>query len=244
MKQVFPHIRRQRAFTLIELLTVIAIIAVLAGLLLPTLVGGKERAKRIRCLNNMRQLNMALRLYAHDFNDDLPSGVTDDGNEYPPIVPTNTWKQLVRYAGSDRIIGCPNLPNPFRLGGYPMAPHGYVIGFNYLGGHKKLLDSGMDTNRRWHSPLAMDESADLPLLVDLNVWAPGGGQTVAPHGHGGAVARQGDGSNSNQGGRTPAELGAKGGNLSYLDGSAAWKPIAKMRTYQLSLVHDELLGMW
>jgi prepilin-type N-terminal cleavage/methylation domain-containing protein len=59
-------------FTLIELLVVVAIITILAALLLPALSRTKENARRITCVNNLRQINIGFRMYADDWDQNGP----------------------------------------------------------------------------------------------------------------------------------------------------------------------------
>jgi prepilin-type N-terminal cleavage/methylation domain-containing protein/prepilin-type processing-associated H-X9-DG protein len=155
-----------RAFTLIELLAVIAIIVVLSALLFPAIGSFKEKGNAVNCVGNLRQIGIAINLYAADHDQRLP-GPCYFGVTYDSLVPF-----LEPYTkSSTKIWDCPSHPD-LRSVGFT----GYVQGNNstrWYFGYSGTIPTNSPMNR---DPLTLLQFQDVKdpsqrwLLEDLDAW--------------------------------------------------------------------------
>lgn len=255
--------RRSRAFTLVELLVVIGVIAILMAILLPALNAARVRAERIVCAARLRTLAQTVHIYASENKGALPAGTRDGENLQTPWsesgehciwISTATYDTFVRDLGSakstelflasgstpnvvERQLACPSLeeqlPSHGGVGGV-----GWVIGYNYLGNH-----AAMAALHGWQSPTRTANRGSLPLFADLNEWSPTDRWTCVPHQRdtGGGFFY------GPMGGQPPDHpfFDAAGGHLARLDGAVEWRHLSEMRKYPTyNYSGTAYMGMW
>ena len=130
--KIFPPGRKtggHSGFTLIELLVVIAIIAILAAMLLPALSRAKEAGRRIACLNNLRQLSLAARLYVDDNTGRFPVRSGPTGPDRWPSKFADAYAKNYKLLLCPTDIAGPQVPKTDTTSPYPAdaSPRSYLI---------------------------------------------------------------------------------------------------------------------
>jgi type II secretory pathway pseudopilin PulG len=200
-----------------ELLVTIAIIAILAALLLPALGKAKERARRTHCRTNLKQVGLALTLYADDHHGRFPDCTTNNpafyGNWWPWDLNTNLVTALEAQGNLRNIFYCPSRPDMNDDRHWNFWRH-FPPSSIRVAGYAFLLNGGIHTPTNLWRIRYSNRPSETELTVDA---------TMSQFGNYAQVSGMLPERTSHLEGSRPA-----GGNIAFEDGHVEWRPFREM----------------
>lgn len=229
---------RQRAFTLVEVLIVIGVVAVLAALLVPVFSQAREKARAITCLSNERQIGLALMLYLQDYDEKYPQeyrpttdpAVEDFNFQLETVDFGSPFDKVLAYISNkdtskSQLFHCPSDPDPYdsglldsagncRYNTPPSPPPGHL--YSYVVNAYYLFGATLTDINQPSQSIYLSERNEYFCNVHYHPWSK---ETELP--------------SSSKDPNNPAAIAShrhnEGSNYAYADGHAKWQHFEETR---------------